>query len=470
MLSRTCRSSTYVEIITASFLFYNYPRGVCKLLGSFTHLCGSLASWRHASRASWHVLAARYSCASSLARFTRQDWHHDAAAVTTGQQPADPTVEIVIPTADDYAQESQASKPRSLRLWKPDAVLKAAPKLQRAAEAGERGRALNFGKRRGRSGPSVAQKAMAWLSVVIDSGCSWHVHYRREDLINLRSCNDTMTGVDGKARRVEGIGDLPALSRDNKGRLQRITIRNVRLISSFNDTLISVDQFWEDSKVDSQFRDRKYLELPATGSKPLLRLPFERRDRLYQWWILPIGSLPEAKATEAEARVLKTTVHRPKTAGHVAALPPNQLIELMQRRLHIGHEHLRMLGEKAADVPPNISKGVAPACPHGVEANAAPREPGVETQVPPPVEARCRAEGCSQTAASSRGGRERPSTELRQAPRPFRAIGGSEGDGMAFSSNRQRVLLACTLPARRFNQPQILQRYYDWRRRQGSSR
>ena len=180
-----------------------------------------------------------------------------------------------------------------------------------------------------------------------------------------------MTGVDGKARRVEGIGDLPALSRDNKGRMQRITIRNVRLISSFNDTLISVDQFWEDSKVDSQFRDRKYLELPATGSKPLLRLPFERRDRLYQWWILPIGSLPEAKATEAEARVLKTTVHRPKTAGHVAALPPNQLIELMQRRLHIGHEHLRMLGEKAADVPPNISKGVAPACPHGVEANAA---------------------------------------------------------------------------------------------------
>ena len=181
-----------------------------------------------------------------------------------------------------------------------------------------------------------------------------------------------MTGVDCVKRRVGAIGDMPALVRDNKGVIQRVLIRNVRLVSSFQDTLFSVDQFWKDARIDTQFADRRYLEVPSTPEAPTsLRIPFERRDKLFQLWVMPIGQLPEARATEAQARVLKTSVHGPKAVSHVAALPPDQLLGLLHRRLHIGFEHLRRLGQLAADVPPNIVKGIAHACEHCKEANAA---------------------------------------------------------------------------------------------------
>ena len=133
---------------------------------------------------------------------------------------------------------------------------------------------------------------------VIDSGCSWHCHPYADDLINTRPCNDTMTGIDGKPQSVTCIGDLPALTRDHLGTWKRIIIRNVRCVPTFSDTLISVDQFWQDSKVDTLFNSTRCLAVPASGEEPSLDLPFDRKENLYKWAILPWARISFACATK----------------------------------------------------------------------------------------------------------------------------------------------------------------------------
>ena len=57
----------------------------------------------------------------------------------------------------------------------------------------------------------------AALSLVIDSGCTWHVHPNRADLVNIRPCTDTMKGVDDVLHKCEGLGDLPIVAKDRSG-------------------------------------------------------------------------------------------------------------------------------------------------------------------------------------------------------------------------------------------------------------
>ena len=190
-----------------------------------------------------------------------------------------------------------------------------------------------------KSQPGVASSLMAhaslrWINSVIDSGCSWHVHHRQEDVINIRPCRDTFRGVDNKLHRATCMGDLPAVVKNSNGKHVKILIRNVRVVPTLNDTLFSVDQFWEDSRVDTMFRDVRCVILPPTDKDPTrVMLPFVRRDKLFKWSILPIASVVATAAraphdfkhlpTET-ARTLKTaTIHAPSSHSHVASLPPN---------------------------------------------------------------------------------------------------------------------------------------------------
>ena len=291
-----------------------------------------------------------------------------------------PPCEVLHATAADYATPD--TFPRALHLWKPKAEARARHSIS--------GRALL--NRKGKVGSNYRQEAphrdgaakavagmLGWLWVVVDSGCSWHCHYRREDLINLRPCGDTMTGVDGKPQRVTHIGDMPAMARDRDGKLVQILIRDVRLVPTFSDTLLSVDQFFEqDNKVRTYFNDDRYLLLNK-GAPDQLKLPFSRRSRLYQMALLPIATLPsngggnkvEPSTSVPPRRAMKATIHGPKTTSHVEALSPDRMLDTLHRRLHIGFDTIRKLGTITADVPSNISKGLAHSCPSCKEANAA---------------------------------------------------------------------------------------------------
>ena len=206
---------------------------------------------------------------------------------------------------------------------------------------------------------------------VIDSGCSWHCHPNANDLVNTRRCSDTMTGIDGKPQTVTCIGDLPALTRDHLGVWRRIVIKNVRCVPTFSDTLISVDQFWQDSQVDTIFNSTRCIAIPGKGEDPPLDIPFERKEHLYKWAFIPTSqhaSLEGAKSSEP--RALKATIHRPNSTSFFGALPPNEALEVLHRRLHVGYDLIRKLGRTSCDIPANISKAQALDCTHCKIANA----------------------------------------------------------------------------------------------------
>ena len=155
---------------------------------------------------------------------------------------------------------------------------------------------------------------------MVDSGCTWHVHWREEDLINLRPCNASVTGVDGKPQRITKMGDMPALVRDRQGKFVKILIRDVRLVPTFRDTLFSCDQFFEQQeKVYSYLNDDRYF-IFAKGTPQEQLIPFERRDNLYQWAIMPLASAPAGVADYADVKAMKATVHGQRSTSHLEAL------------------------------------------------------------------------------------------------------------------------------------------------------
>ena len=291
--------------------------------------------------------------------------------------PTDPsTVEY---TASDLGQAHQPQttrRPRALHAYNDQA---SADLLARAAQTnlGRAGSALLAGRALlDKVMPSIptatgAAKAICWA--VIDSGCSWHCHPRESDLINKRPCKDTMTGIDGEPQQVKCIGDLPALVRDSSGIWRRIVLRDVRCVPSFTDTLISVDQFWEESKVNCVFNDTRCIHVPGEGVQESMDLPFSRKDNLYRWALIPVNRddvLSKSNLVKTSERALKATIHRPKSTSFFNALPPDEQLEMLHRRLHVGFNLIRRLGSFAADIPVSIKKGKAHDCDACKTANA----------------------------------------------------------------------------------------------------
>ena len=67
---------------------------------------------------------------------------------------------------------------------------------------------------------------------------------------------------------------------------------------------------------------------------------------------------------------MKATIHRPNSTTFFHALPPNEALELLSRRLHVGHGTIKRLGAISQDIPSNISKAQIPDCEHYKTANA----------------------------------------------------------------------------------------------------
>ena len=250
-------------------------------------------------------------------------------------------------------------------------------KLDSKRSTGRAGRALLAGQALldkvlpASTAPIGAADSICWG--VIDSGCSWHCHPHIDDLINRRPCNDTMAGIDGKPQRVKCIGDLPALARDSSGVWRRIIIRDVRCVPSFTDTLISVDQFWEESKVNCIFADVRCIHVPGSGVQEGLDLPFARKDNLYRWAVIPAnrrGDLANSSLVKNDERALKATIHRPKSTSFFNALSPDEQLDMLHRRLHVGFNLIRRLGEFAVDIPVSIKRGKAHDCDACKTANA----------------------------------------------------------------------------------------------------
>ena len=79
--------------------------------------------------------------------------------------------------------------------------------------------ARSSGRQAGRKAPS---KASPTFEAVIDSGCTWHSHPRREDLIHVRPCDDRIATADGADHTASCIGGLPVWAYDSDGGVRMI--------------------------------------------------------------------------------------------------------------------------------------------------------------------------------------------------------------------------------------------------------
>eukprot|EP00965_Chrysotila_dentata_P094898 3138736-Pleurochrysis_carterae.AAC.1 len=93
-------------------------------------------------------------------------------------------------------------------------------------------RALLAGRERRTASRHARSSGRKGVTFVVDSGCTWHIHPHASDLVNTRTTDEVISGVDGKPQRVLLIGDMPLEAVDSRGNVQRITLRNVRCVPS----------------------------------------------------------------------------------------------------------------------------------------------------------------------------------------------------------------------------------------------
>ena len=209
-----------------------------------------------------------------------------------------------------------------------------------------------------------------WL--IVDSGCTYHCHTCESDLINRKECRQHMVAADGSRHRITAIGDMPLVARDRKGKLRNILLRNVRCVPTFTDTLISVDQLWEDSGVEARFAGTCAICLPTQSGHCALDLPFQRRDGLFQWAVIPACRADvNHGARDAEAsRCMAAKIHRARATSHISSLPASEAAAAVHRRLHVNEKYLKRLPDITSDAPSSLKTADVPSCPHCVEANA----------------------------------------------------------------------------------------------------
>ena len=99
--------------------------------------------------------------------------------------------------------------------------------------------------------------------MIVDSGCTFHLHNEANDLINVRACDDTISGLSDSSVSCSVIGDLPIAVKAHDGKMHYFLIPNVR-IANQPDSLLSVQQLWDDLRIDCAFRDTNALTIQST--------------------------------------------------------------------------------------------------------------------------------------------------------------------------------------------------------------
>ena len=217
------------------------------------------------------------------------------------------------------------------------------------------------------------------IHLVLDSGCTMTCHPYASDLINHRPSNETMSGIDGKPKRVKLVGDLPVVARDKHGKLQKLILRNVRCVPDFTDTLVSVDQMWEESSVEVRFANHRKIYVPDGKGKTII-FPFMRQDDgLY---VLPVVHSNTEPSTDsprrrsglafaAEAHKFdQADFHRAQSSHHLTSLSADDLAAHLHHRLHLSPGVIARLPRLTKDVSNKVSEQRGSNCRHCVEANA----------------------------------------------------------------------------------------------------
>ena len=110
----------------------------------------------------------------------------------------------------------------------------------------------------------------------------------------------------------------------SQGKYIKIVFTNVRCVPSFKYTLLSVDQLWEEQRIDARFRDLHHLQLPPQAGG--LCIPYDPAVRLNSITMISVARMQGGNNTKAILNGVTTLtlpdklskVGKPQSAATVA--------------------------------------------------------------------------------------------------------------------------------------------------------
>ena len=211
------------------------------------------------------------------------------------------------------------------------------------------------------------------INIAVDSGVTWHLHGRRDDMSDIRACDDSIAGIDGAVQRCHGVGTLNIAVKNHVDETVQLQIRNVRLAPHANLSLLSASQLILPDGFVIALQTPAQLKTPCGSTLPLRiarglffldartgsaasDTPSQTRlckaaDGHAEWTNIepPQDGKPGIVATFRAA-------HDAHASSHIAALTTDAAAAVMARRLHIGIKAVRRLPTFTTDAPPSLAK------------------------------------------------------------------------------------------------------------------
>lgn len=91
---------------------------------------------------------------------------------------------------------------------------------------------------------------------------------------------------------------------DSKGKQRRLTFRNVRHVPGFRYTLLSVQQLWQEQRIDARFADDNALVVHTPGGK--VYIPSSSSASLPVVDLMSYSALPSSAASTGAGKQLRT--------------------------------------------------------------------------------------------------------------------------------------------------------------------
>ena len=123
------------------------------------------------------------------------------------------------------------------------------------------------------------------LPLIIDSGCTPHIHNVLSHLVNVRSAASALLGINGAPVGCSHIGDLPVLARDSNNNVHTLTLRNVHYVPASHYSVLSVREL-NKGNVTVEFDDRMRITLASN-----VVFEFGLEEGIFVWQVARLSVL-----------------------------------------------------------------------------------------------------------------------------------------------------------------------------------
>ena len=230
------------------------------------------------------------------------------------------------------------------------------------------------------------QKCQLIFHARVDSGCTAHATQYKAVLVDLRACDEDFTDANGSTVKCDTIGDMPVWLMGVDGAALQIVIRNVRYVSSFAHTLLSVKQLMKEMHIRSYFNDEECLTTADDIS-----IPYAKHVNHYSVLLCsdnrPVPNEIEVctQSALASSGTISLGYHDVKSTNHIAKMSASRLSDLMHRRLHVSLDRVRAAAFNTRDGTKSLASIMHSTCSHCAAAHLRRSSHSSSLDTPPPI-------------------------------------------------------------------------------------